>query len=267
MINHVKMFEILIARRVNLLFIRLMIVIYLLQRCYIRWQETRSYSFSVTNGTRQGSVFSPRGGFACYLDTLLMELKDSGHGCSIGQHWYGALALADDVLLLATNLQSLQEMIKVCEEHAKEYDNTFSTDPNPSKSKTVCLAFNDKNWKDLPKMMLNGDALPWREKHMHLGNRLHCSGSMDQDAREKRGRFISNAMDLNQQYAFATTDVKLRMLRLYLTSFFGSNTWDFTSPIVQQFGRSWNTNIRVMFSIPLTTKCWITEELSQGKHF
>ena len=73
-------------------------------------------------------------------------------------------------------------------------------------------------------MILNGDALHWREKHMHLGNRLHCSGSMDQEAREKRGRFISNAMDLNQQYAFASSEEKLRMIHLYLTSFFGSKT-------------------------------------------
>ena len=266
-INHVKMFQILIDRKVNLIFVRLMIIIYLMQRCYIRWQETRSYSFSVTNGTRQGSVFSPRGGFACYLDTLLVELKNSGQGCSIGQHWYGALALADDVILLATNLQSLQDMIRICEEHAKEYELTFSTDPDPSKSKTVCLAFNDKKWKDLPKMKLNGDELPWKEQHKHLGNKLHCSGNMEQDAREKRGRFVSNAMDLNQQYSFASTEVKLRMLRLYLTSFFGSNTWDFTSPIVKQFGNSWNRNIRVMFNLPLNSKCWIVEELSQGRHF
>ena len=73
--------------------------------CYVKWDHTRS--LSVINGTRQGSVFSPKGGFACYLDPLLDRLRNSGYGCRIGSHWYGALAYADAVsythLTLPTN--------------------------------------------------------------------------------------------------------------------------------------------------------------------
>jgi hypothetical protein len=63
-VNHVKMFHSLIERKINSIFIRLMIFVYLYQRCHIKWQSSRSYSFGVTNGTRQGSIFSPRGGFS-----------------------------------------------------------------------------------------------------------------------------------------------------------------------------------------------------------
>ena len=59
--NHVIMFRNLLERKVNKVFLRLMIVMYLHQSCFIKWQDTRSFSFSVTNGTRQGGVFSPRG--------------------------------------------------------------------------------------------------------------------------------------------------------------------------------------------------------------
>ena len=157
------MFEVLIKRRVSIIFIRLMIVVYLLQKCYVRWKEARSYSFSVTNGTRQGSVFSPKGGFSCYLDPLLGELKESGQGCSIDHHWYGCLALADDLLLLATSVQSLQKMISICESFAAKNDLIFSTDPDRTKSKTVCMAFNFKDWKNLEELKLNNDNVPGNE--------------------------------------------------------------------------------------------------------
>ena len=60
-VNHVKIFTILRKRKVNLIFLRLMIIIYIKQRCNVKWNK--SYSFQVTNGTRQGVVFSPWGGF------------------------------------------------------------------------------------------------------------------------------------------------------------------------------------------------------------
>ena len=75
-VNHVKMFKNLINRNINPVFIRLLIFIYLYQRCYVKWQSSRSYSFGVTNGTRQGSIFSPRGGFNTYLDPMTLGLFD-----------------------------------------------------------------------------------------------------------------------------------------------------------------------------------------------
>ena len=120
--NHVIMFKNLLNRKVNRVFIRVMIDMYLNQSCYIKWQESRSLAFSVTNGTRQGDVFSPRGGFTTYLDPLLFSLRSSGLGCRIGGHWLGGLALADDVILLSPSVQGLQELVSICEKHAKATD-------------------------------------------------------------------------------------------------------------------------------------------------
>ena len=51
LVNHRIMFRNPIARNVRPIFLRTMIFMYLHQSCYIRWQQTRSYSFKVTNGT------------------------------------------------------------------------------------------------------------------------------------------------------------------------------------------------------------------------
>lgn len=51
------------------------------------------------NGVRQGGILSPLF-FSLYMDKLLSELKDSGIGCHIGNHYFGALGYADDLVLI-----------------------------------------------------------------------------------------------------------------------------------------------------------------------
>ena len=116
------MFQNLIDRQVNPVVIRLMISMYLVQQCYVRWGQARSYSFEVTNGTRQGSVFSPHGGFATYIDPLIRSLRFSGQGCSINEFWYGCFFYAVDGILLATSIEGLQRMVSICEYHANDND-------------------------------------------------------------------------------------------------------------------------------------------------
>ena len=95
-------------------------------------------------------------------------------------------------------------MITICQRFAEDNDLIFSTDPDETKSKTVCMAFNYKEWRKLPKLKLNGDNVPWVEKKKYLRMKLHCDGTTEQEMKEKRGIFISECMNLNQQYHYAT---------------------------------------------------------------
>ena len=140
----------------------------------------------MTNGSRQGAVFSPRGGFATYLDPMLDMLRNSGHGIKIGAFWYGALAFADNVILLSTTISDLQAMVDICAKHASDNDLVFSTHVDPTKSKTMYIAFKPKIHRtQLPPVFLNGDALPWKESVNHLGATLHEDASMDHDINQK----------------------------------------------------------------------------------
>ena len=267
LVNHVIMFQNLLDKKISPIFIRSMIFMYFHQSCYIRWQQTRSYSFQVTNGTRQCGVFSPKGGFATYLDPLLQRLRLSGFGCRVAGHWFGVLALADDLMLLSLSVQGLQGMVDMCAQHASETDLLFSTDSvNPDKSKTMCIAFGSKDKNNLSNVRLNGDPLPWKDEVNHLGTTLTSKCSLGSDVMQKRAAFIQTCHNLNQEFCFATEDTKLRMLRLYNTALYRSNNWSFNSEEVLKFRRTWNTNLRIMFNLPWDTHCWIMEELSDGRH-
>ena len=158
-------------------------------------------------------------------------------------------------------------MVAICEEHARLTDLEFSTDPDPEKSKTVCMQFHGGQVpKNLTKLILNGEVIPFKERAVHIGNTLHCSGKMDQDIKEKRAKFISRSMELNQEFLICSPEVKLQMSKLYNSHFTGSPLWDFGSVNFNQLCRSWNVNLRAMFNLPWNTHCWIMEELTGGRH-
>ena len=48
LVNHEKLFKILIKRNIGLVFIRLLMFIYIHQKCYIKWNSTRSFSWNKT---------------------------------------------------------------------------------------------------------------------------------------------------------------------------------------------------------------------------
>ena len=63
----------------------------------------------------------------------LQELTKANVGCFIGNFFIGALAYADDIVLLAPTSRAMRIMLSVCDRFAKEFQVSF----NAKKSK--CL--------------------------------------------------------------------------------------------------------------------------------
>ena len=157
-------------------------------------------------------------------------------------------------------MQSLQKMVKLCETHAKENDLLFSTDSNPEKSKTVCIAFGETR-DHLAPIILNGDKLPWKSKVKHIGTTIHEYSLLDQDIIEKRAAFIDVCMNLNQEFRFAKYETQLNIFSLYNCHFTGSSAWNFNSPELEKFFSSFNMNVKVVFDLPWPTHRWLCEAL------
>ena len=58
--------------------------------------------------------------FCLYLDGLLAILAESNVGCFMGTWYFGALAYADDIVLLAPSARAMRLMLKICDEYVRD---------------------------------------------------------------------------------------------------------------------------------------------------
>ena len=177
------LFQKFLDRKLPALVVRALIFIYEKQYACVRWGNVHSSSFSITNGTRQGSVLSPAA-FGLYFDDLLTALRQLGFGCHIAGKFYGAALFADDLILMSPTRSGMQEMLRKCEKYGEEHNIVFSTDPNPTKSKSKCLYMNGKknNVTYPTPVMLYGKPLPFVPDAVHLGNFLCEDVKTEHDA-------------------------------------------------------------------------------------
>ena len=245
-VNFDELFSKLRSRKFPPVVLRLLIYIYKNQSCFIRWNSAQSDSFLVKNGVRQGAILSPSL-FCVYLDELLHRLRDAGVGCFVGGVFLGAYGYADDVTLLAPSRQALQTMLDICQNFASSHSMQFSTDPNPSKSKTKCMLFSKVKTADqILNLRLNGDVLPWVDTAKHLGNHLStkldfsCSSPETKtDLLCKRAIFFDKVHQLQQQFGQYHPRLVISLLSIYSTAFYGSTLWKINSEEHFKLTRSW----------------------------
>ena len=144
---------------------------------------------------------------------------------------------------MAPTRDAMQVMLTCCEKFAFRNNLQFSTDPNPSKSKTKCIFVCGKN-KTLQKpvpLMLDGKELPWETSASHLGHELHESGNMNHDASVKRAEFISKSTDIRETFSFASPVEFLKALKVFAGDMFEVNLWHLRGAQANQMSNAWNT--------------------------
>jgi Reverse transcriptase (RNA-dependent DNA polymerase) len=102
-VHYCKLFSRLIERNVPPLVIRVLLNMYsgqVGQHVRVLWNGIFSCDFLVKNGVKQGGIISPIL-FCMYFDDVLFRLQRAGVGCFLGHLFVGALAYADDIVLLA----------------------------------------------------------------------------------------------------------------------------------------------------------------------
>jgi uncharacterized protein (DUF488 family) len=118
----------------------------------VTWNGEESRYFSIGNGVKQGAILSAIL-YCVYTNGLFEQLRRQKIDCYVGKSFVGVLGYADDLYLMSPSLDGLQDMLSVCEEYAEKHNLRFSTDANPKKSKTKCIAYLFKE-RELRKLKL-----------------------------------------------------------------------------------------------------------------
>jgi len=95
---------------------------------------TYSDYFSLSCGVRQGGVLSPCL-FAIFIDSVVDRVIESGLGCYLNMTCFSRriLLYADDIVLLAPSVHSLQLLLRTCE------DELSCLDMRLNNKKSVCI--------------------------------------------------------------------------------------------------------------------------------
>ena len=144
----------------------------------------------------------------------------------------------------------------------------FGTNPVPNKSKTKCIIFSSKptDHVGVANINLDGVPLPWVRTVSHLGCTLDSENSMRQDVTLKRGKFIGKVNSLLQEFHFADSEVLLKLINTFTTSFYGSPLWDLYSTNCEKLYKSWNVTMRNVLDIDRRTHRYLLHGLTELLH-
>ena len=229
--------------------------IYQQQHAWVKWgNSSNSSMFNISNGTRQGSVLSPAL-FSIYVQDLLDELQALGVGCHVGGTFLGAIAWADDFLLLAPNRVSMQQMLDLAADFGLRNNLEFSCDPDPAKTKSKAIFMVGKKTTLVKpvNLQLYGKPLPWVAHATHLGHEFHEDGTMAMDCRMKRGSFIGRSLEVQDAFSFASPTETLGAVKLFAADLYGGMLWQLNSQPAEQLMRCWNICVRDVWGVSRAT--------------
>ena len=226
---------------------RLLAYMYCSQSCRIRWGNNLSSNFDILNGVKQGGVLSPNL-FNQYIDVLLKRMMHSGVGCYIGKTFAGSLSYADDVLILSPSIKGMKTLLDICEQFSEQYDILF----NASKSKLI--VFGESNL--IPRVELQGQLIPVVDKENHLGypigNRPRMNECIIYDA-------INDLfLKLNAilcQFPRANPDIQYYLFKVYCTSLYGSQLWNYEDKYADRLNVVWRKCVRRIYKLSPRTHC------------
>ena len=246
--------------------VRFILASYKQQRANVNWNGINSEFFQIGNGVKQGAILSAVL-YCVYTNGLYEELRRLKIGCWLGRDYVGVLGYADDLFLIAPTIDGLQDMLKVCERYAGEHNLRFSTNTNPNKSKTKCMAFLNKS-RPLRKLKLCGNELPWVEKGKHLGVKVtnDTRNILGDDIMEKRARYIQSNNELMQEFSFSHSRTKAFINRVFNSHFYGSVLWNLFGKESHRLYNTWSVSVRKMFRVDRKTHRYLIEPISRMQH-
>ena len=243
-IDHWLLFDKMIKKGVPLFIIKLLVFWYSRQRMFVRWGDTCSTSFCVTNGVKQGGIISPML-FNLYMDDLSLMLNCSGIGGYIGTSFINHLCYADDLCLISLSSSGMQHLLNICNEYATTQKLLY----NGSKSFSLCFKKNTLK-VSAPSFYLDQMKIPTVKQCRYLGITISTLNS-DIDLKRQMRKLYANVNLLLRKFSKCSVGVKCFLFKTYCSNLYGAPMWfDCTKAALKKLKIAYNNSLRRFMFLP-----------------
>lgn len=180
--------------------------------------------------------------FALYIDDLIVELRQSGHGLHIGHLFVGCAVYADDIAILSASCSGLQQLINICALYGGKWDIKF----NPLKSQLITFGGQNPRCQ----IVLNNNPVQWVDKVKYLGIYFMCNNGLN-DVADLLRRFYSQFNNILSVIGKCSNEIlKLYLVKTYClpTLMYGCEIWSLCDKVSHKLNVAWNNCFRHVFS-------------------
>ena len=219
-VNFSILFKKLLARSVPVFIVKIIAFWYINQNIMIRWGNSISDPFKVSNGIKQGGLLSPFL-FNLYVESLSLKLNACGMGCIIGNILVNHLCYADDMVLLAPSKRGLQRLLDVCGNYALEHDIIYNTD------KSYCMISWPKRFlfKFVPSFTLQNDCLKYKSVYKYLGVLINEKMTDDDEICKRMRNIYGTGNMVARKFAKCNISCKISMFKTFLSQIYACSLW------------------------------------------
>ena len=254
-VQYSKLFNDLIEKGLCTLIIRFIMIAYINSSAVVSWNGTKSESFTISNGVKQGGIISAPL-FAMYIDPLLYKLQKYGKGCNIGNLCANSFAYADDIVLLSPSCTALKGLVSICETFALETKMKF----NPEKCTLLIFSKNPNFYVNNIKIIFDGCEIKNILSEKHLGHNFNASfvnsfnlidfDNVICDLKVRTNAIITNFKPISWQ-------AKVKLFNSQCSSLYGSQIWRLDDRNVANLCTTWKVCCRRILGLQQRTRSWL----------
>ena len=188
--------------------------------------------------------------FCVYIDNLLLLLSKAGVGCYIGPIFAGALAYADDIVLIAPTATALRKLLIICDEYANDYSISFNA------AKTKCLVAVPSSCRALFDGLhdcvfrIGNKPIEFVNSFCHLGHLINSELSDDEDIIKRTNNFIGQVNNTLCYFRSLDSFVQNKLFQSYCTSFYGCELWLLNNLKLEDLCVAWRKSMRKIWKLP-----------------